>query len=338
VSDLELLRRLAPAVDPPSEQAAERVRARLRAAGHARPRPSRPRALVAAPLVLGAALLIVLVAGQLGGGRTPAFAAEAVRAAQAAPRLLVAGGGWTVARVDEWNAATGEMRFTGEGGALDLSWSPAEVTGTKVGAAKDGARPEAVTTVLGARAAVHRYAGTDDYTASWRDGDAVVQARGRAPSVGAFVDVLQRIERVSAETWLGALPASAVTPADHGETVDEMLAGLPLPPGLDVAALRAGATTRDRYQLGAQVVSAVACGWIARWVDARAKGDADGARAAAEALATSRQWPVVRQMARHGDYPAVLWDLTDAIRDGAPAKPGKPGLSVEQAYRDALGC
>jgi hypothetical protein len=312
------------------------VRARLTRAAKAPRRRSRPRALAAAPLACGAAVALVLVVGQLGGARTPAFAAAALRAAEGAPRLLVGGAGWSVARVDEWNAATGEMSFTREGRSLALSWSPAAVNnGVKVGAAKDGGRPEAVTSVLGAPAEVYRYAGTDEYTAAWRDGDAVVQARGSAASARGFVELLHRIERVNAERWLGALPASAVTPADHRVAVDEMLRGVPLPPGLDVAALRSGGTTRDRYQLGAQVVGAVGCGWIERWVAARAAGDADGARAAVAALATSRQWPVVREMAREGAYPSVLGELTDAIRTGAPVK---PGVGVEQAYVEALGC
>ena len=105
-----------------------------------------------------------------------------------------------------------------------------------------------------------------------------------------------------------------------------MLAGLPFPPGFDREALRS-LQTRDRYQLGARVAGAVACGWIERWLAGDPK--------AAAALATSRDWPVLQQMNAEGDYPEVVSQFADAVASGGGT--GKARVTRESA-RDGLGC
>jgi hypothetical protein len=308
VPDLETLRRLAPPVEPATSDVLSRARARLR------PRRRRPpRALLLAPIAAAVAIAIALT--QTGG---PSFAAELVRAAEASPRLLM--DGWNVTRVDEWSAGQGEMTFASGERTLELSWWPASETG-RIG--KDSDKLTA-----GGRT-VYRYHGTNDYTAFWRSGDVTVEARAPASSPEAFAELLGRFHSVGAETWLRALPDSAVTPADHGTAVDAMLHGLPLPPGFDAAALRRDARTRDRYQLGAQVAGAVACGWIEAWL----KGD----KRAAPALATARDWQVLKDMNAEGDYPEVLWQYADAVAHGGTVPGGKP-LTMEESYKDALGC
>ena len=57
--------------------------------------------------------------------------------------------------------------------------------------------------------------------------------------------------------------------------------------GFDRAALLAGDEVRDRYQLGASVVGAVACGWLDAWEAALASGDAAGMDVARRAMASS---------------------------------------------------
>jgi hypothetical protein len=314
VPDLETVRRLAPPVQDAPPDVVARARARLR------PRRRRRPALLLAPVAAAAALAIVLT--QSGG---PSFAAELVRAAEASPRLLLSD--WSVTRVDEWSAGEGEMTFASGSRTLELRWWPARDDASR-GLGKDSDLHRTAT-VAGARADVYRYRGSSDYTATWHRGDTTMLARALAPSPDAFAALLSQLHAVSAETWLRALPASAVAPADHGGAVDALLKGLPLPPGFDAAALRADARTRDRYQLGAQVAGAVACGWIAAW----AKGD----KGAVEALATARQWPILREMNAAGDYPEVVWLYAEAVASGGTVVGGKE-VSVEESYRDALGC
>jgi hypothetical protein len=330
VSELEAVRRLAPPVEPPTPAAVARMRSR--AIGR-RPRSApRPRWLLA-PLVTGAALALVVVLFQAGGGQERAFAAETVRAAERAPRLLL--GGWSVTRVDEWSAGTGEMTFSQGDRVLELSWWPTRVSGPKVGAAKDpDPGVELEVGVPGARATVNRYADTDDYTAVWRSGELTVEARGLAASPEEFAGIMRRLERVGARAWLSALPASAVTPSEQRDAVDGMLAGLPLPPGFDAGSLGDGAT-RDRYQLGAKVSGAVACGWFASWAEAKAAGDDAGVRRAVAALASSRDWAILREMSAQGDYPKVLWKYVDAVAGDGTVMGGKL-LTVEESYKSAL--
>jgi hypothetical protein len=308
VPDLETLRRLAPPVEPAAPDVLTRARARMR------PRRKRPpRVLLLAPVAAAAALVIALT--QTGG---PSFAAELVRAAEASPRLLM--DDWRVTRVDEWSGNEGEMTFAAGSRTLELRWSAATTT---IVVGKDSDKLTA-----GGRS-FYRYHGTDDYTAFWKSGDAMVEARAIATSPDDFVSLLRRLHSVDAETWLRALPTSAVAPDDHGAAVNAMLKGLPLPPGFDAAALDDGVRTRDRYQLGAQVAGAVACGWIQAWL----KGD----KQAVTALATARDWQVLNDMNAEGDYPEVLWQYADAIVHGGTVPGGKP-LTVEESYKDALGC
>ena len=331
MSELELVRRLAPPVDPPTPVALARMRAR--ATGRRARRAPRPRWLFA-PLVTGAALALVVMLFQAGGGQERAFAAETVRAAEGAPRLLL--DGWTVTRVDEWNAGTGEMTFAQGDRLFELSWSPTRVNGGKVGAAKDpDPGVELEVGVPGARAIVHRYAGYEDYTAVWRSGELTVEARAVAGSPDEFTEILRRLERVDARAWLSALPASAVTPSEQRDAVDEMLAGLPLPPRFDAGSLRDGGATRDRYQLGAKVAGAVACGWLASWAEAKAAGDDTGVRRAVAALASSRDWAILREMNAEGDYSEVVWGYADAVAGDGTVMGGKL-LSVEESYKSAL--
>jgi hypothetical protein len=337
VPDLDVLRRLAPPVDPASAETRARARARLERVqtGRARRRPRRLR-LAAAPAVLGVGCALALVVTQLGGDRSPAFAAAAVRAAESSPRLLV--DGWKVTRADEVKVGEGELTATAaDGRELELSWYP--TSPSEPAWDKDSDPGVAVAaSVPGGRTVIRRYAGTDDYTAFWHDGATTVRARGNAASPDAFHATLALLERVSVDAWLRAMPADAVTPAQHSGAVDAMLAGLPLPPGFDRDALRAShSTTRDRYQLGAAVAGAVACGWIADWVRATAAGDGAAAGRAADALATSRGWPILREMTAAGDYPKVLWQYADAVRGDGTVVGGKP-LTVAESYKDALGC
>ncbi len=187
----------------------------------------------------------------------------------------------------------------------------------------------------GGRAAVYRYPGSQDYTTAWRWGAAMVEARLIAGGPRDVAATLAELRQVDAETWLRALPAGAVTPQEHRDAVDAMLAGLPLPPGFDRGALHAGSATRDRYQLGAQVAGTVACGWIASWVAARAAGDESAAGRAEAALAGAADWPVLGEMAADGAYPEVLRTYADAVAAGGTVTAGKQ-VTVAESYRDAL--
>ncbi|WP_028066103.1 hypothetical protein [Solirubrobacter soli] len=297
--DLDLLRELAPPVEPPPHRTFT-------------PRRRRRPVLLLSPVVAAGVIALALVLTQRG----PTFAEAAIRAAQASPRLLV--DGWKVTRVDEWDAGTGEMTFSGDGRTLEVSWAPDNQD-------RKDLEGVASVTVDGTRAFVGRYPGTHDYTALWHD----VRARGTASSPGEFLDTLGRIHQVSAQEWLEALPANAVQPKAQAATIDDMLRGIPLPPGFKAPA--PSGDTRDRYQLGAKVAGAVVCGWIEQWLN----GDK---ATAARALAGSRDWPLLRSMDVEGDYPEVVWQYADVINGKGDVPGGKLGLTVDGTYKEAFGC
>jgi hypothetical protein len=345
VSDLELLRRLAPPVEPADPDVVDRAHARMTERRRRRPLWRRGgRRLPAAPVVAGAAIALVLFLTQTGGNDQPAWAAEVVRAAEASPRLLVDADGWRVTRVDEWAEGTGEMTFGNGQRQLEVRWMPggdeAAQRNDKYGS---DSQEHFEATVEGAHADVYRY--DTQYSAIWLDADGnSVEALGQAPSKQAFLDVLTRLEKVDVDAWLTALPASAVTPKERGQAVTEIADGMPIPPGLDLEALRAsGDATRDRYQLGAQVVGAVACGWIEHYWAGKDAGNPKQVAEAAAALRTVDTWPILAEMDAEGDYPVVLREYVHAtLGDGKLPVESKVGktkdVTLRESYASALGC
>jgi hypothetical protein len=330
--ELDPIRRLAPPLEPLAPDELARIRARALA-----PRRRRRVRLVGllAPVAVAAGVALVVV---LGGGQDREVEAPAGQALADPPRLVL-GGDWKMTRVDEWTQGSGEAAFErSDGRTLQLSWLPTSEAGSAIGPAKEpGARHELeFGTSDGHRATVWRYEGTNDFTAVWRDGDTTVSARGVMPEGAAgFAGLVQSLRSVGVDEWRRALPESAVTPPEQAGAVDAMLEGLPLPPGFDVERLGEGATTRDRYQLGALVSGAVACGWIAEWADAKAAGADGRAERAVTALATSRDWAILREMEAQGDYPKVVREYADAVAGDGTIMGGKR-LTVEESYKAAL--
>ncbi|HEX7165510.1 MAG TPA: hypothetical protein VF230_00885 [Acidimicrobiales bacterium] len=284
-----------------------------------------------------AVIVVALFAGQDLGRRGTAWAAPLVAMAEATPRLVVDAPGWEVTRADEFGADTGEMTFSDGKRSLELRWQPA---GAAPALSKDRAASSdhfEPVTVLGEQATLYRYGGTTDYTTVWTDGDHALEARGAFRTLAAYKEVLASLRRLDANAWLDAMPASAVRPAERAAAVRAILADIPQPDGFDPSRLETSASVRDRYQLGAAVAGAVACGWIESWVRATDAGDAAAAARAVAAMGSSRDWDILDEMNPDGDYPEVLWEYADAMKTGAPVPAGKV-MTVREAYRSALGC
>lgn len=334
-AEADLLREIlaAPASAPaPPARLDERRRRRML------PRSTAPRTIAALVGVAAAATLAFVGITSIGGDSRQAFAAEAIRIAEANPRLLVSAPGWSVVRADEFTIDDGEMTFSDGEGHLDVHWRPARTYESYLRdrGVKGNARTEL--TLLGRPATMFRYADSTDFTTLLRpQGPTFVEVRGDLGSRERYLALLRSLRAEDVETWLAAMPANAVRPGSRAKVVDEMLEGVPIPPGLDLTALREGDTVSDRYQLGAQVTGAVACGWLARWTRATAAGDAAVASEAVRAMATSRTWPVLHEMNDEGDYPEVLWSYADQMTKGETTRAVKGGLAGG-GYASALGC
>ena len=264
----------------------------------ARARPPRRRRWLVPPAVaaVAAAVALVVFFVPADGGTERAWAAPLVKVAESVPRLLV--GEWQVTRADEFEVGQGEMDFTDGARTVQLSW-------------RKGGDPIQKDGIIG-----------------WEQQGYALELRGEAAA-----EARAQLRAVSVDEWLGAMPASVVRPEEHDKAVDEVVRGLPLPPGFDRSALGTGGAARDRYQLGVQVVAAVACGWFDRWVN----GDATARKEAVAAMQTAREWPVLKQMERDGAYGEVLLQYVDAMAADGKIVGGKP-LSVEESYEGALGC
>ena len=111
----------------------------------------------------------------------------------------------------------------------------------------------------------------------------------------------------------------------------------PPPDGLDIDVLVGSVGIKDRYQLGATVVSSVACLWIEQWADARTSGDTVGEVEAIDAMASSHGWAILVEMDDEGGYSDVVWEYADAIGDDGTVVGGTI-LTVQESYSNALGC
>lgn len=250
--------------------------------------------------------------------------AYAERFADASPLVLLGADGWRVSYVDESSEAEGELHFARPGESIErfpaaqLDWYDEDLE-ERVSdrASGDGLAESESVEVLNTTARVFAYPGGRDFEALFAYDDRVLAFRARVSGLDEFVGLLTSLERVDSEAWLAAMPAGAVTFAERAPTVDAMLEGIPLPPGFDAAPLKEGDAVRDRYQLGAEVVGAVVCGWFTRWGDGIRAGDERVINKARSALQTARRWPILIEMTQSGDYPRILWqDIARVSRSG----------------------
>jgi len=265
----------------------------------------------------------------------PAYSAELIAVADAAPRLLVDAPGWSVSRADELSGSNGEMTFTDRTHELELHWAPTAASPSLAQDRGASADRTATVSVLGHPGTLFRYAGTTSYTTIWSDETHTLEARGDFETEAAYRTVLDHIKSVDSEAWLSAMPPSVIKPAATTAAVNEMLKDVPQPEGFHVTV--PSATVHDRYQLGAAVTGQVACRWIGDWVAADAIGDHAAAARAADAMATSHHWAILQEMKRDGAFPRVLWEYADAMTAGGMVMGGKP-LTVAESYKASLGC
>jgi hypothetical protein len=311
-----------------------------------------PRLAVSVAVVVAAAIVALSAGGVFAGRSGTAWGAELVRFAQASPLILLDQAGWQVDYANEDTPHDGEMHFTNgpipapTRGATSVAADVAANAGLfwRSGALSswmaDRANSADLTTtapVLGTMATVYQYAGgqpgQEDITALWEYDGQVLEFRAGAADIAAFESLLASLRRVSVDTWLSALPASVVKTADRASVIASMLQGVTVPPGFDPSSISGAELTSDRYQLAATVAGTVACTWFKRWTDARASGDIAGVQQAIAAMATARDWPILKEMSASGAYPQVLEDYAAAMPSGLWF--GRP---LDGDVNSGLGC
>ncbi len=158
--------------------------------------------------------------------------------------------------------------------------------------------------------------GNRQMVALWSEGGYLLELRAAVPDQAAFEERLDWLTKVDSGTWLDAMPAKVVKAADHTAAVREMLKGIPVPSTFTPSRVPDTGLTTDRYQVGAKVTSTVSCLWFRQWAQARRTGDGAAASEAEKAMATSKHWPILREMAKEGGFPESIWELAAEMPSG----------------------
>ncbi len=233
--------------------------------------------------------------------------------------------GWTAtyASVDEKYG--GEMSYQSGDQQLDVHWRPADTYDSYVEDRQHIDHPEVdegePLEVLGRPARLWAYSRTDHTVIREVVGDFTLEVRGSGMNEAAFRDLLAQLVAIDPADLDAHLPDSFVTDDERADVVAEMLQGVPLPKGFDPAI---ESTEVERYQLGADVTSAVVCAWIGQFE----RGDATARAEAQDALATARDWAVLQEMKAGGGWSDVVWDYADTVAAG----------DVPEGYEGGIGC
>ena len=163
-----------------------------------------------------------------------------------------------------------------------------------------------------------------------------------------FLEIVGSLHSTDVETWLAALPPEIVRPVDNAATVDRMLEGIPIPDSVDPDQLRSLDLALTRYQLGAKVTGAVGCGWLDQWAAAIRTGDDASAQQAIDAMATSRDWAILREMEDQGGWSQVVWEYAREMANdnrgallgvaGTETTPDGRVYEISPSYATGLGC
>jgi hypothetical protein len=178
--------------------------------------------------------------------------------------------------------------------------------------------------------------GNRQMVALWAEGPDVFELRAAVPDLAAFEERLDWLTKVDRGTWLEAMPAKVVAPAEYDSTIQEVLKGIPTPKSFSASRIPNEELVTDRYQVGAQTAGTVACLWFRQWGQAQRTGDEAAEKEAVKAMATSTQWPILREMTKEGAYSEVVWEDARWMPKGYFEWDGHKRDLLAQA--EGLGC
>jgi hypothetical protein len=178
--------------------------------------------------------------------------------------------------------------------------------------------------------------GDREMVALWTEDGYLLELRANVPSQAALEERLDWLTKVGSQTWLDAMPAKVVKAADHEAAVREMLKDIPVPSTFKPSRVPDEGLTTERYQVGAQVTSTVSCLWFLQWAKARRAGDHGAELEAEKAMATSKHWRILHEMAKEGAYPETIWQLAAEMPSGVWEWHGHQRPLLPRA--EGLGC
>ncbi|MGH9272508.1 MAG: hypothetical protein ACRDZ2_14685 [Ilumatobacteraceae bacterium] len=244
--------------------------------------------------------------------------------------------GWSVESVGSFSASDGEVRFRNQDRTVTLFWSPIENLPELQNDRRLSAFGTSQVEALGTTVELFDY-GFGEARAVWSSEQSAIEAVALPTDPQGLGDLVRQIEVVDVDSWLSALPADVVRPDDQTALVQELLIGVPLPPGLEASDLSDADAVGNRTQAGIAVLSPVVCGWIDTWLDARDRGDVGEAAAVERVLGDVRQWPVVRGF-EQGFWLDSLLQRTDAVATGSLITDGNTPEPISRDNLSGIGC
>lgn len=149
--------------------------------------------------------------------------------------------------------------------------------------------------------------------------------------------IARHVTYVDETTWRALLPAELILPEERLQAVEDILAGVTLPPTLTAEDL----TGRHGYLANAimsepdlivTVTAELSCEWIQMWVDATNTGEEERAAQAVEAMGQSHRWPALDRPGLE-NWKSLVTGYADAIADDGTIG----GTAVANSYQ-SLGC
>ncbi|GAA3827405.1 hypothetical protein [Nocardioides panacisoli] len=274
-----------------------------------------------------------------------AAAVAAIAAAVAVPRLLDGGTtaahlpvaapgggeiavlqapGWQLVNADSVDEGGGEISYQSGDETLDIDWRPADQYDSYLTDRQDIGKAEKVT-VLGKPSLLWAYSAEDHTVIRPVVGDFMLEFRGSGMDEAAYRSLLGHLLAIDPADLDSYLPDSFVTDDERPDVIAQMLAPIPVPDGFDKDIQ---SDEIERYQLGAQVTGAVTCAWLDEYVAAKQDGDKAAMQQAVDAMATSRDWPILKEMRPEGGWSQVIWQFADELAAG----------TVPEDYAGQIGC
>lgn len=285
---------------------------------------------------VAAAAAVVLLAAGVGWTADHVLGESAPPVASPSPepddfRVVLDQPGWTVSHVDQGDDLGG-IGYANAGDTLKLDWYPADGYAERLAHRRDEAGSAGTAVDVAGLPGEMWSSAADDHTALRPvEGDHFLEVRGFGMDDAAFAALLPRLRMVDAAGFDAALPPGYADDGHRGTRIDRILDGIAryavplLPDGLDRSAITSDQS--DPVQLGSDVADQVACAWIVQYAEARRLDDAAGAQQAAGVLATSRNWPVLREIEADSDEPEWIWWAADEMLAGRVPQAWQPSCS-----------
>lgn len=276
------------------------------------------RLAVGAALAAAIAIAMVLIPRGPGDDDTrTAYAAEAIKVAEANRRLLATEPGWRVEYAQFESPTYGEVQFgdekglEGGGDYLSTNWYPPEDL-------KMRTRPEGQPVEIGGEEGYFYPASSSGefYAVLPPLNGSFLLINGSAKSAEEFRKRLESMESVDVEAWLGAMPDSVVLPQDQASATEKLLEGVPLPPDFDLSTIESKGLPEDEYQFAAYVLRGVYCGWLDRWWFAQKAGDAAVAEDAIDQLQAAPRWPALAEDPKRNPLVDDFREYADLVERG----------------------